>query len=157
MRQPKNNALAPLLSLQKLSQKSNSIASLIHMAHNRKSLDNSLNQCLPEPLKGHFKANSINDNTLILTCTSAKLMTRFRFIEDDSLFKLNNIITPEKILKVHIKVRPNIQFKPGSTKTKKLHRSISKKNAQILLEEAEHTVDQNLKNILTNLANHADQ
>ena len=157
MRQPKNKALAPLISLQKLSQKSNSIASLIQMANNRQSLDNTFNQCLPEPLKGHFKANNIKDNTLILTCTSAKLMTRFRFIEDDALLKLNKIIAPKKILIVQIKVRPNIQYKPASTETKKSHRCISKKNAQILLEEAGHTADQNLKNILTNLAKHADQ
>jgi len=157
MRQPKNKAFAPLLSLQTLSQKSNSIANLIHIANNQQSLDDSLNQCLPEPLKGHFKANSINVNTLTLTCNSAKLMTKFRFIEDGILYKLNKIIVPKKILKIQIKVRPNIQFKPDSSETKSAYRSISKKNAQILLEEAEHTVDLNLKNILINLAKHADK
>tara|TARA_R110001592_G_scaffold140266_5_gene361043 strand:+ start:6778 stop:7251 length:474 start_codon:yes stop_codon:yes gene_type:complete len=157
MRQPKNHALSPLLSLQKLSQKSKSIANLILMANSRQTFDDILNQCLPDPLRGHFKANSIDDNILVLTCTSAKVMTRFRFIQDDVLSKLNIFIAPKKILKIHIKVRPNIQFKPATKETKKPHRSISKKNAQILLEEAEHTVDQNLKNILTNLAKHADQ
>ena len=157
MRQPKKHAFAPLLSLQKLSQKSVSIANLIQMANSRKTLDDTLNQCMPELFLGHFKVNSINDNTLILTCSSAKLMTRFRFAQDDVLSKLNLLIAPKKIQHIHIKVRPNIQFKPATNETKKPHRSISKKNAQILLEEAEHTVDQNLKNILTNLAKHADQ
>ena len=84
-------------------------------------------------------------------------MTRFRFVQDDALSKLNILIAPKKIRHVHIKVRPNIQFKPGIKKTEELPRSISKKNAQILLEEAEHTVDLNLKNILTILAKHADK
>lgn len=157
MRQPKQKALAPLLSLQKLSQKSNSIASLIQLANNRQSLDDSLNQCLPDPLKGHFKANSIHEQTLTLTCSSAKFMTRFRFIQDDILSKLNTLITPNKVQMIQIKVRPNIQFKPEQIKPKAIARHLSKKNAQILLEEAEHTEDQNLKNILTSLAKHAEQ
>lgn len=157
MRQPKQKALAPLLSLQKLSQKSNSIASLIQLANSKQSLDDSLNQCLPDPLKGHFKANSIHEQILILTCSSAKLMTRFRFIQDDILAKLNSLITPNKVNTIQIKVRPNIQFKPEQIKTQTSVRHISKKNAQILLEEAEHTEDQNLKNILTNLAKHANK
>ena len=151
MRQPKQKALAPLLSLQKLSRKSNSIASLIQLANSRQTLDDLLNQCLPDLLKGHFKVNSINEQTLILTCSSAKLMTRLRFIQDDILSKLSTLIAPNKVDMLQIKVRPNIQTKPEQT------RHISKKNAQILLEEAEHTEDQNLKNILTSLAKHADQ
>jgi hypothetical protein len=157
MRQPKQQALAPLLSLQKLSQRSNSIANLIQMAKNRQSLDDILNQCLPDLLKGQFKANGINESTLILTCTSAKLMTRFRFIQDDVLSKLNIFLKPNNIRTIQIKVRPNTQHKANMKDSKVFQRSISKKNAQILLEEAEHTVDQKLKNILTNLAKHADK
>tara|TARA_R110001599_G_scaffold59056_2_gene163712 strand:- start:1690 stop:2163 length:474 start_codon:yes stop_codon:yes gene_type:complete len=157
MRQPKQKALAPLLSLQKLSRKSNSIASLIQLANSRQTLDDLLNQCLPDLLKGHFKVNSINEQTLILTCSSAKLMTRLRFIQDDILSKLSTLIAPNKVDMLQIKVRPNIQAKPEQTKPKAIPRHISKKNAQILLEEAEHTEDQNLKNILTSLAKHADQ
>tara|TARA_R110002167_G_scaffold295648_1_gene500139 strand:+ start:481 stop:954 length:474 start_codon:yes stop_codon:yes gene_type:complete len=157
MRQPKQKALAPLLSLQKLSRESSSIASLIKLANSRQSLDDSLNRCLPAPLKGHFKVNDINNQILTLTCSSAKLMTRFRFMQDDIVSQLNTLIAPKTIHMVQIKVRPNIQFKPEQNKPKAISRHISKKNAQILLEEAEHTEDQNLKNILTSLAKHADQ
>ncbi len=157
MRQPKKHALAPLISLQKLSQNSNSIANLIQMANNRKTLDDTLNQCLPIHLKDQFKANSLNDCALVLTCSSAKVMTKFRFVQDEVLSHLNELLAPHKILSIQIKIRPNLQFKPELNDTKKPCRTISKKNAQVLLEEAEHTVDQNLKNILTNLAKHADQ
>ena len=157
MRQPKQHALAPLLNQQRLSQRSKSIANLVQMANSRQTLDNLLDQCLPDILKKQLKANNINESNLILTCNSAKLMTRFRLIQDDVLSKLNKLIAPNKILTVQIKVRPNIQINPDTTKTKGIQRSISKKNAQILLEEAEHTVDQNLKNILINLAKHADK
>lgn len=157
MRQPKQKALAPLLSLQKLSKKSTSLAKLIQLANSRQTLDDKLNQCLPDLLKSQFKVNSTDDHTLTLTCTSAKLMTRFRFMQDDILFKLNTLIAPKKIHAVQIKVRPNSQFKTDTSLSTIAPRSISKKNAQILLEEAEHTDDLNLKNILTSLAKHADQ
>jgi hypothetical protein len=157
MRQPKQKALAPLLSLQKISRKSNSLANLMQLANNRQTLDDLLNQCLPELLKSHFKANSINGQILTLTCSSAKLMTRFRFIQDEVLLKFNSLIAPNTVHTIQIKVRPNMQIKTETPQPKTIPRHISKKNAQILLEEAEHTEDQNLKNILTSLAKHAEQ
>lgn len=156
MRQPKQQALAPLLSIKKLSQKSYNITSLIQQAENRQSLDDLINQCLPELLLGHFKANHIQENTLTLTGNSAKLMTRFRFIQDEVLAKLNSLISPQEVLSIQIKVRPSSQLKPTHPSSNSPLRRISKKNAQILLEEAEHTTDQNLKKILTSLAKKAD-
>lgn len=156
MRQPKNQALAPLISLQKLSQQSYSIANLIGLAKQRQSLDDKLNQCLPDLYKTHFKVNQVENSILFLTCDSAKLMTRFRMIQDQTISQLNTLISPQKITSIKIKIRPNSNFDVRQT-AKQFHRHISKKNAQILIEEAEHTVDQNLKNILTNLAKHAEE
>ncbi|MFV1871763.1 MAG: DciA family protein [Oleiphilus sp.] len=156
MRQPKKHALAPQISLQKLSQKSNSIANLIKLANSRVSLDDKLNQCLPDIYKHHFRVNSLSEGTLTLTCDSAKLMTRFRITQQDTISRLNKLISPQNIDTIKIKVRPASGFNTQKAHSETLTRNISKKNAQILLEEAEHTNDQSLKNILTNLAKHAD-
>lgn len=157
MRQPKTHPLAPLISLNRLSQKSFSIANLLKLANNRQSLDTLLDQHLPELYVGHLKVNSFHDGKLVLTCSSAKLMTKFRFIQDQIIESLNTQLTPKKISSIQIKIRPNINTNTPKQKTETTQRSISKKNAQILLEEAEHTEDQNLRKILTILANHADK
>ena len=156
MRQPKNHAFAPLISLQKLSQKSSELTRLMSLAGSRLSIDELLNQCLPDFFKRQFRINSFEHNTLVLTCNSAKLMTRFRFIEDDVIRVLNVKIAPQSIQQIKIKIRPNAdQQSSQPVKNSQTPRSISKKNAQILLEEAEHTYDKKLKEILISLAKHA--
>jgi len=156
MRQPKNHALAPLISLQKLSQKSSDLARLMALAGSRLSIDELLNQCLPDFFKGQFRINNFEHNTLVLTCNSAKLMTRFRFIEDDVIRSLNTKIAPQRIEHIKIKIRPNADQQPRKlSDINHGERSISKKNAQILLEEAEHTEDKKLRDILISLAKHA--
>jgi len=157
MRQPKTSPLAPLISLNRLSQKSFSIANLLKLANNRQSLDTLLDRHLPELYKGHLKVNSFHDGKLVLTCSSAKLMTRFRFVQDQIIESLNSEILSEKILSIQIKIRPNINSNTTKPNPEQTQRNISKKNAQILLEEAEHTEDQNLRKILTTLANHANE
>ena len=157
MRQPKNQAFAPLISLQKLSQRSD-LAKLLSQASSRLSMDTLLNESLPEVFAGQFKINSLEQNTLILTCNSAKLMTRFRFIESDVIDSLNKKITPQRIQSIKIKIRPDASKTSSTTAgNNSPARSLSKKNAQILLEEAEHTEDKKLKEILINLSKHADQ
>jgi hypothetical protein len=157
MKQPKNHAFAPLISLQKLSQKSSDLSRLIKLAGSRLSIDELLNQCLPELFKGEFQINSFEQNTLVLTCSSAKLMTRFRFIEEDVINTLNASLAPQQVKHIKIKVRPRLgnPKEKGSVALK--HRSLSKKNAQILLEEAEHTEDKKLREVLINLSKHAEQ
>lgn len=84
-------------------------------------------------------------------------MTKFRLVQDQVIGNLNTLISPKKVSKIQIKIRPNINTNKKKAKLPPPQRSISKKNAQILLEEAEHTEDQDLRNILTKLANHANQ
>lgn len=157
MRQPKNQAFAPMISLQKLSQKTE-LARLISQASSRLSMDTVLNECLPEAFAGQFKINKLDQNTLVLTCNSAKLMTRFRFIESQVIQSLNSRIAPQRIHSIKIKIRPDTS--QTSSRTPKIAspaRTLSKKNAQILLEEAEHTEDKKLKEILISLSKHTNQ
>lgn len=155
MHQPKQKSFAPIISLQNLSQRSNSLSTLLAQANARLSLDDIIEQCLPDKFKGHFKVNNLVTDTLVLTCHSAKLMTQFRFIESDVMDKVNRLISPKKIQTIKIKIRPNSLSTTETPNEKVTHRSISKKNAQILLQEAEHTEDKKLRNSLIKLATHA--
>lgn len=154
MRQPKQSTLSPLISLKTISSKSQTLIELLSIAESRQSIDALLDSCLPALLQQHFKVSSLSENKLVLTCNSAKLMTKFRQIQDETIAKLNSLIHPKKVDLIQIKIRPS-QMMSTYQSEKATLRQISKKNAQILLEEAEHTTDQNLKKALTNIANHA--
>ena len=81
---------------------------------------------MPNLFKTHFKVCQIENSILFLTCDSAKLMTRFRMIQDQTISKLNDLISPQKIISIKIKIRPNGSVKNRQV-TKQFHRQISKK------------------------------
>jgi len=160
MRQPKHKALAPRLSLQRLTSRSHGLRILLQQASQHNSLTDLLNNSVPEMFKNQFQVNAIEQQTLILTCHSASLMTRFRFKQQDIITQFNQKIRPKHIDNIKIKIRPKQRNTGPDTphsrnKTQTTQRTISKKNAQILNEEAEHTDDIKLKNILLRLAKHS--
>ncbi|KZZ33092.1 DciA family protein, partial [Oleiphilus sp. HI0117] len=157
MRQPKQQKFAPKISLKRLSAKSNNLQSLIKQAASRKSLEVLFDETLPSAFKGKFQINAFSQGRLTLTCSSAALMTKFRFSQEQVISMLNAKIHPERIEQIKIKVRPKGAFSnkaPIDTPSTPKH--LSKKNAQILREEAEHTDDLKLKKILLQLARHTD-
>ena len=157
MRQPKQKQFAPQISLQRLSSKSTNLQSLIRQAAQRRSLEDILNETLPAAFKEKFQLNSFSNGLLVLTCSSAAVMTKFRFSQDQFLSMLNAKIHPEKATHIRIKIRPAGSFqKKNAAKAMHQQKPLSKKNAQILLEEAEHTDDTKLKNILLQLAKRTD-
>ena len=156
MRQPKQEQFSPKISLRKLSAKSFNLQTLIKQAASRKSLEDVFNDSLPEPFQNKFQINSFEQGLLILTCQSAALMTKFRFFQNQILESLNKKV--QDISSIKIKIRPvsstNRTNKKLSLPNSQQH--LSKKNAQILIEEAEHTNDVKLKEILIQLAKHGD-
>jgi len=87
-------------------------------------------------------------------------MTRFQVNKNDVITQFNQKIKPQEIVNIKVKIRPkqfyptiNLQQKNDATAT---NNKLSKKNAQILFEEAEHTDDLKLKNILKRLAQNSD-
>ena len=150
-RQPKIKQLAPLLNVKKITSKSSGLSSLLNRASKLQSLSDVFNESVPLLFKNKFTVNCIQDNILILTCQSASLMTRLRFNKNTIIDQFNYRIKPNYITDLKIKIRPG-QFKKT---TPEFTRTLSKKNAQILSEEAELTEDKKLKAILFQLANHA--
>ena len=165
MRQPKQAKFAPKLNIAKLTNNSFSIRKLLNQANSRISLTDLVNDSVSALFKRKFQVNSLENHQLTLTCQSASLMTRFRFSEEDVKKQLNQRIKPDYVDKIEIKIRPKI-FNQDHQKnilennnTEYFNSQVSsqiklsKKNAQLLLEEAEHTEDQKLKTALLRLAN----
>ncbi len=158
MRQPKQQPFAPKISLKKLSNKSYNLQSLIKQASKRKTLEQRFNESLPALFRGKFQVNTLNNGALTLTCQSAALMTKFRFSQTKTINAFNQANPEQTIRTIKIKVRPTNISSGTQTKaaTNKQQKQLSKKNAQILQEEAEHTDDVKLKEILLQLAKHGD-
>ena len=150
-RQPKHKQLAQALNAKRITARSSELNSLLKRASSLQSLSDAFNESVPTLFKNKFQVNGIQDNILILTCQSASLMTRLRFNKNTIIAQFNSQIRPNLITDLKVKIRPG-QYKKTAPKT---HRTISKKNAQILAEEAELTEDKKLKAILIQLAKHA--
>jgi len=150
-RQPKIKQLAPLLNATKITNASSELSSLLNRASKLQNLSEAFNESVPTLFKNKFHVICIQDNILILTCQSASLMTRLRFNKNTIIDQFNYRIKPNYISDLKVKIRPG-QFKRTTPITT---RTLSKKNAQILTEEAELTEDKKLKAILIRLANHA--
>jgi len=150
-RQPKIKQLAPLLNTKKITKESSELSTLLSRASQLQSLSDAFNESVPPLFKNKFHVNCIQDNILILTCQSASLMTRLRFNKNTIIDQFNYRIKPSSIIDLKVKIRPG-QFKKQAPA---ITRTLSKKNAQILTEEAELTEDKKLKAILIRLANHA--
>ena len=160
MRQTKQTPFSPRLSLQRLTKKSFGLNNLLKQASKRTSLTDQFNHSIPNLFINKFEVNGIINKVLILTCNSAALMTRFQVNKNDVIQNFNQKIKPQEIINIKVKVRPkqfypdiNFQQKNDTTASNK---KLSKKNAQILFEEAEHTDDQKLKDILKRLAQNSD-
>ncbi len=150
-RQPKLKQLAQALNAQKITNRSSELSSLLRRASKLQTLSDAFNDSVPSLFKNKFQVNSIQNKILILTCHSASLMTRLQFNKSTIINQFNYQIKPNYITDLKIKVRPG-QFKKT---TPKINKTLSKKNAQILNEEAELTKDKKLKAILFQLAKHA--
>lgn len=151
-RQPKKSSLSPLLSLTKLTARSNELSSLIAKAEQLDTFDARFEHALPKPLRGHFNVNSIDSTHLTITTTSAALATRCRMSQQQILATLNRQLGLE-LRQIKIKIRP----KPVASMQAQNLRTLSTENAQILKAEAEQTKDEKLKDVLNRLASHARQ
>jgi hypothetical protein len=159
MRQPKHQQLAPRISVKKLTARSHGISQLIKQAESRKSLTELFNDAIPEQFKNKFQINSLNDGVLVITCHSASLMTKLRFSQNKIIEQLNQKLAQSPVTSIKIKIRPKHHQSTGlksKTERNSGNHNLSKKNAQILTEEAEHTDDIKLKNILLRLAQHSE-
>lgn len=148
--QPKQKPLAKLLSASNIPGRSRELGSLIKLAEQLQTLDSILNESVPALYKNQFQANGIKNRTLTITCHAASLATRLRVDKQTIIANMNDRLPHSLIQDIHIRIRP-ASFKNNSGSAE---RTLSKENAQMLLEEAEQVDDKNLKEILVRLAQH---
>lgn len=149
----KNRRLSERLSLQQRSQHNRELAAMMNKALQLAQLDQVLGECLPLLFQGHIHLNELQGGTLSLTCHSAAMATRFRMQQDQILRNLRQRLPGSDIQRIEIKIRPA----PKTATLAPRNMSLSKENAQLLLEEAGRTSDKQLKAVLTRLAMHASQ
>jgi len=141
-RQPKHHALSAILNQDRQIKKSHVLRKMIANTAARDNIEERVEQCLPDALKGKFIVASLSHQQLTLHCSSAAIATRFRFEQDRFLNALQSRIGSSKVRKVKIQIRPN-SLKPTTRKTIK---SKSKN------ESREQTAGQRLEGVLERLS-----
>lgn len=107
--------------------------------------------CIPELLRPHVMIAGIQDGRLLLITSGGAWATRIRQLQDSIVAELRRQAPEYGVQAVSIKVRPMAQ---APHKAKRPARLLSKENARLLVEEAEHTKDEGLKRVLLALASH---
>ncbi|GGY68266.1 DUF721 domain-containing protein [Marinobacter zhanjiangensis] len=108
-------------------------------------------QSVPEPLREGVRLVSYKDGELVLQTDNAARASQLRFRQQEIMADLRHEETFEFVWKLTIKVRPGRYSlkKPAEPMT------LSKENARLLEEEAGHTKDKALREVLEKLASHA--
>ena len=105
---------------------------------------------LPEGLEVGTRFVSCQDGELVLSTDNASKATRLRFRQHEIMEKVRENELFRYVWKVRIKVSPpRFQSRPQAEKT-----PLSKENARLLHEEAGHTKDTALREVLEKLASH---
>ncbi|MDX5328157.1 MAG: DUF721 domain-containing protein [Marinobacter sp.] len=105
---------------------------------------------VPEELADGTRFVSCTDGELVLATDNASKATRLRFRQHEIMEKLREQELFRFVWKVRIKVSPlRYRDKPEAKMT-----PLSKENARLLKEEAGHTKDKALREVLEKLASH---
>ncbi|MDX1451192.1 MAG: DciA family protein [Oleiphilaceae bacterium] len=150
-RQPRHKALSGALALDRALRNHRSLQTLVQQASQRGALEQRVLLALPADLRPHFKLASVQEDTIQLQCHSAAYATKLRMQQRAVLQRINaRLQTSLRQIKVLIR--------PAASKNRKTVKplSLSKENAQTLLQEAGQTKDQALRAILEKLASHAE-
>ncbi len=151
IRQPKHKALSATISLDRINKSSHTLSQLLGKAEQLQGLSELCYEYIPKQFRNKILINGIEGKTLVLTSQSASVATRLRVNQQDLINRLNQHPQIPRINTLSIKIRP-AQYQRRTTQNTK---TLSKENAQLLLEEAGQTKDESLRKILTRLAGRA--
>lgn len=145
--QPRKKKLSSVLDIGATTRQNDELSQLITFAERINGLDEMFQAALPEALQPFFKANTLQNGLLTVTCSSAAQATRFRLQQKMVIAALNSQGL-RSVKTIKIKIRPVIK----QTEPKPIERTLSQDNARILESEASQTEDQALKSVLLKLA-----
>jgi len=123
---------------------------LVTKAELHLNAEKSVIAALPEELVPGTRFVSCQDGELVLATDNASKATRLRFRQHEIMEKVRENELFRFVWKVRIKVSPaRFQARKNVEKT-----PLSKENARLLEEEAGHTKDKALREVLEKLASH---
>ncbi len=123
---------------------------LIARAELHKQAESQILDTLPSDLQADTRFVSCKDGELILSTDNAGRASQLRFRQQEIMEKLRENELFRFIWKLKVKVQPpRFREKPQLRKT-----GLSEENAQLLKEEARHTKDKKLREVLEKLASH---
>ncbi|ARU58685.1 hypothetical protein OLMES_4690 [Oleiphilus messinensis] len=140
------NKRPPLLN--EVTREQPELSRLFRIAGTMERLTGILNQAVPDVLKGSVQIRTYKDKVLSVNVPSGSSATLFRMEMQTIKTRLRNHPSFQHLSRINVKVKPDRQPAPKKREPMRL----SKKNAQLLLEEAGHTEDKDLKYTLEKLA-----
>ncbi|MDX1635017.1 MAG: DciA family protein [Marinobacter sp.] len=107
-------------------------------------------RAIPETLAGKVRFVSIRDGDITLSTESSALASQLRLRQHEVMEKLREYEDFRYVWRLRVKVVPP-RFREQSRREKV---PLSNENARLLKEEAGHTKDKNLREVLEKLASH---
>ncbi len=108
-------------------------------------------KAIPETLANGVRFVNYHEGELVLQCDNATQASQIRYQQRDIMAKLRKDETFAFVWKLNIKVQPRHYTLKKPAEPMRL----SKENARLLQEEAGHTKDKALREVLEKLASHA--
>jgi len=128
----------------------NQLRALLDKAEQHRSLESAIHALLPEKLASKCRLGGIRNGELTLLVHSSALASQVRFQQRTLLPQLRKDDRLAGIWRIRVRVSPA----PHQPEPYRPLRSLSTENARLLEEEAGHTEDEALKEVLLKLAKH---
>jgi hypothetical protein len=133
-----------------LRNQSSPLHRLIQQSRSLENLQTKILPCIPQELRGHVSIVGVREQTLLLITDAGIWAAKLRQQQQEILGGLERCARELGIHSINVKVRPKHEV----PKTPRYARRLSKENAQLLREEAEHTTDEGLARVLRSIASH---
>lgn len=130
---------------------SNQLRDLLAKARLHQQAEKYVLDAAPDNFKSGLRFVSYHEGELVLTTSTAIQASQLRFRQQELMARLREHEMFQYVWKVRIKVSPARH----STRKPAAPMVLSKENARLLKEEAGHTKDQALREVLEKLASHA--
>ncbi len=137
------------LSSDNLSQ-SPTLRDLLARAEIHRAAERQVMEALPEAFAGKARFVSLRDGEVTLSVESSVLASQLRLRQHEVMEKLRDHEDFRYVWRLRVKVVP-ARFREQTRREKV---PLSNENARLLKEEAGHTKDKNLREVLEKLASH---
>lgn len=130
------------------------LQTLVEQALNHIDLENQVIEALPPHLRKQCRFAQYHDGSLTLVTSSSALAAQIRLYQHEILSTLRE---QQAIFQFAWSLKVKVALDTAPPARAVMREPISKKNAQLLEEEARHTDNQALRDVLLRLARHASR